>query len=124
MSREKFNTVDEYIEFFPPNIQEKLKEMRKFIKNLLPEEAEEVISYGIPTFKLNGKYVIYYAAFKEHMSVYPIPTGNEKFEEEVKKYQTGPGTLRFPYDQPVPFDLVKKAVKYNLEANRKRTGVY
>lgn len=114
-----FNSIDEYIETFPENIQKFLKELRETIKAAAPE-ASETISYGIPTFTLNGKYLIYFAGWKNHISIYPIPTGSEAFNKQISKYVEGKGTLKFPTDKPLPLKLITKMVKLKVAENLKR----
>src|SRR5215510_5197953 len=104
-----FRSMDEYIATFPENIQKILEELRATIKTAAPE-AQEKISYNIPTFTLNGKYLIYFAGWKDHISIYPIPTGSEAFNKQVSKYVEGKGTLKFPMDKPLPLKLITKMV--------------
>ena len=115
-----FNSIDEYIETFPEDIQKILKELRATIKAAAPE-ASETISYGIPTFTLNGKYLIYFAGWKNHISIYPIPTGSEAFNKQISKYVEGKGTLKFPIDKPLPLKLITQIVKLKVAENRKKT---
>lgn len=115
-----FNSIDEYIETFPEDIQKLLKELRETIKAAAPE-ASETISYGIPTFTLNGKYLIYFAGWKNHISIYPIPTGSEAFNKQISKYVEGKGTLKFPTDKPLPLKLITKMVKLKVAENLRRT---
>lgn len=120
--RKQFRTIDEYIEAFPPNVQNILEKMRETIKKAAPE-ATEAISYQMPAFKLNGKNLVFFAAFKKHIGFYSIPTGIEAFNEELSQYKQGKGSVQFPIDKPIPYDLVEKIVKYrikeNLTSNRK-----
>jgi uncharacterized protein YdhG (YjbR/CyaY superfamily) len=87
-----------------------LENLREFIQKTAPD-AEECMSYGVPAFKLNGKFVLY-AAFKEHIGLYPTPSAIEKFKKELAKYQTSKGTIKFPLDKPLPYDLIEKIIKY------------
>jgi uncharacterized protein YdhG (YjbR/CyaY superfamily) len=114
--------IDEYIAGFSTDVQEILQKIRRTIRNEAPD-AQETISYGIPTFTLNGKYLIYFAAYKKHIALYPVPLGDAKFNEEVSVYQTGKGTLQFPLDKPIPFDLIGKIVKASLKTNLAREKV-
>ncbi len=109
--------IDEYIAGFPDEIQEILQKVRMTIKKAAPK-AEETISYKIPTFNLNGRYLIYFAAYKKHISIYPVPTGDETFNEEISAYQKGKGTLQFPLDKPIPYKLITRAVKFRIRNNR------
>lgn len=115
-----FTSIDEYISTFPEEVQKRLEQLRATIKATAPE-AKETISYNIPTFTLNGKYLIYFAGWKHHISIYPIPTGSESFDKQVAKYVEGKGTLKFPIDKPLPLKLIAKMVKLNLAENRKKT---
>jgi len=119
-SKVSFKSIDEYIATFPENVQKILEELRGTINAAAPE-AEEKISYNIPTFTLNGKYLIYFAGWKNHISIYPIPTGSEAFNKQVSKYVEGKGTLKFPLDKPLPLKLITKIVKLNVAEHRKRT---
>jgi uncharacterized protein YdhG (YjbR/CyaY superfamily) len=117
----KPTTIDEYITGFPPEVQAVLEEVRGTIRAAVPE-AEETISYGIPTYKLNGRYVIYFAGYKKHVSVYPAPIGVEEFKEELAAYASGQGTAKFRLDRPIPFDLIIRMTQYNLKENLARTA--
>jgi uncharacterized protein YdhG (YjbR/CyaY superfamily) len=117
-------TIDEYIVQFPKAVQTSLKELRAFIKAEVPESSEK-ISYGIPTFYLYGN-LVHFAAFKDHYSIFPSPSGIDQFEKELEPYRTGKGTLSFPLDKPLPWKLIKKVLKFrkaeNLEkAENKKT---
>ena len=112
--RKQFKTIDEYIEAFPTNVQNILEKMRKTIRKAAPE-AIEAINYQMPTFKLNGKNLVHFAAFKNHIGFYPIPSGIEAFKEELSQYKQGKGSVQFPIDKPIPYDLVEKVVKYRVK---------
>ena len=114
-----FKSMDEYIGTFPEEVQKILQELRATIGTAAPE-AEETISYNIPTFKLNGKYLIYFAGWKNHISLYPIPVGSEAFNKQIAKYAEGKGTLKFPIDEPLPMKLITKIVKLKLAENQKK----
>lgn len=114
--------VDQYIDSFPKNVQERLAELRKFISDLVPD-AIEVISYKMPSFRLNDRQLIYYSAFKNHIGMYPFPSG--VFDKEAKDYKTsGRGTIQFQHDQPIPFPLVKKLVEYRIKEVQKAGNGY
>ncbi|HYE55035.1 MAG TPA: DUF1801 domain-containing protein [Chitinophagaceae bacterium] len=112
----KFQTVEEYMSALPPVARKILKELRKTIKQAAPK-AEEAISYNIPAFKLHG-VLIYYAAWKDHISIYPRTAGLEKaFKKELAPFEGGKGTIKFPIDQPIPYDLVNRMVKFRVQEN-------
>lgn len=118
-SKKVFKTVDEYIAAFPKNIQSILEELRQAIRESAPE-AEEAVSYQMPAFKLNG-VLVWFAAFKNHIGFYPKTSAIEAFKEELSDYEVSKGTVRFPLDKPIPFDLVKKMVKYRVKENFARS---
>ncbi len=111
-----FKTIDEYIRTFLKDVQTILEKMRKTIREAAPG-AVETISYQMPTFKLNGKGLVYFAAFKNHIGFYPIPSGVEAFEKELSPYKQGKGSVQFPIDQPVPYDLVRRVVTFRVNEN-------
>jgi uncharacterized protein YdhG (YjbR/CyaY superfamily) len=108
--------IDEYIAGFPIDVQKTLQKIRMTIKKAAPE-AEETMSYKMPTFNLNGKYLIYFAGYKKHIGFYPAPIGNEKFKEEIAPYESGKGTLKFPLDEPIPLKLIRKIVQFRVKEN-------
>lgn len=115
----KKNDIDKYIDKFPKGTQDKLMQVREIIKSTVTE-AEETISYGMPTFKLNGTYLIYFAGYKNHIGIYPVPN-NKEFEEDFSSYKTsGKGTIQFPLDKPIPTDLIKKIVEFRVAENLQR----
>lgn len=109
------NTIDDYIESQPENIQKLLKQMRTTIQKAAPG-AEEVIKYGIPTYTLNGN-LVHFAGYKNHIGFYPAPMGIEAFKKETAKYEAGKGTLQFGLDTPLPLDLVTRIVKFRVKQN-------
>jgi len=111
--------IDEYIAGFPNNVQEILEQVRMTIGEAAPH-AEETISYRIPTFTLKGKYLVYFAAYKKHIALYPAPRGVEKFKKELSLYEGGKGTVRFSLDKPIPFGLIKRIVKFRAKENLER----
>ena len=117
-----FSSIDEYIATFPKDTQKILETLRATITAAVPD-TEEKISYNIPTFTLNGKYLIYFAGWKTHISIYPIPTGSEAFNKQVSKYVEGKGTLKFPIDKPLPLKLITRIVKYRVAENLKNAGI-
>jgi len=108
-------TIDEYIAGFPENVQEILQKIRMTIHEAAPE-ATEKISYQMPTFYLKGN-LVHFAAFKEHIGFYPVPTGIEKFKKELSVYKQGKGSVQFPLDQPMHYDLISKIVKFRAKEN-------
>jgi uncharacterized protein YdhG (YjbR/CyaY superfamily) len=122
LTRTKFANIDEYIEGFPDDVQKILKKIRTTIRKAAPK-AEETISYGIPTFKLNSS-LIYFAGFKKHVSVYPAPRSAPEFKQELASYGGGKGTVQFPLDKPIPYDLITRIVKFRmkvLESDKRTT---
>ena len=117
----RFNSIDEYIATFPEETQKILQEVRLTIRAAAPEAGEK-ISYGIPTFTLNNTYLIYFAGWKNHISIYPVPSGSEAFNQQVSKYMAGKGTLKFPLDRPLPLKLIARIVKYRVAENLKQTA--
>lgn len=115
-----FTSIDEYIGTFPEDVQKTMKQLRKTIKAAAPE-AEEKISYQMPTFTLNGKYLVYFAGWKTHIAFYGAPRGNAEFKEDLSAYETGQGTLKFPLDKPMPLKLITKIVKFRVAENLKKT---
>ena len=115
----KFETIDDYILSFPKATQIILKKIRKAIKEEAPE-ATEAISYGMPTFKLNGN-LVHFAAYKHHIGFYPTPSGVEAFKKDLEKFKTSKGAIQFPIDKPMPLDLFKKIVKYRVKEMLKKS---
>lgn len=112
----KPKNTDEYISDLPAETQKIMKQLRALIKKIIPK-ADEVISYGIPAFKMNGKAVIFFAAFKNHIGLYPAPRSNEAFKKELSAYKGGKGTVQFPLDKPLPAGLIKKIVEFKAAEN-------
>jgi uncharacterized protein YdhG (YjbR/CyaY superfamily) len=111
--RKKFDTIDDYIGIFPPDIQEILQNLRRTIREIVPE-AEEAIRYGIPTFRFRGN-LVHFAAYRDHVGFYPGPSAIDAFREELSPYDLSKGTIRFPIDKPVPLDLVRRIVQYRVK---------
>jgi uncharacterized protein YdhG (YjbR/CyaY superfamily) len=111
-------TVDEYVSAFPAGVRRILQKIRKTIHKAAPG-ADESISYRIPTFKQDGKVVIYFAGFAKHVSVYPAPRAAKEFKAELSAYKGGKGTVQFPLDQAVPYGLITRIVKFRADQNRK-----
>ena len=114
-SKSQFKTIDEYIAKFPKNVRDVLEELRRVIRESAPE-AEEAISYGMPAFKLNGKSLVFFAAWKNHVGFYPGGSSAiEAFKEELSPFKQAKGTVQFQLDEPIPLDLVKKIVKFRVK---------
>lgn len=113
MKIEKYSTVDSYIKSFPQDIQESLNRIREIIKKAAPEAAEG-IAYEMPAYKLNGRPLVYFAAFKSHIGFYATPSGHSEFSEELSKYKQGKGSVQFPLDKPIPFDLIERIVRFRV----------
>ena len=121
-NKNELNTFIDYYQDYPPEIQHRLEEIRQVIKSVVPE-AEERISYNMPSFWFHGK-LVYYGAFKNHIGFYPASrTVFEKFKDELKIYkQSGKGTLHFIYEKPIPLELIKKIVKLRAKENIDRNS--
>jgi len=114
-------TIDAYIETFPVEVQTVLRRVRKIIHAAAPG-AEEKISYRIPAFKLDGKYLIYCAAFKNHVSLYPRTAGvDENFKAELVPYASGKGTLQFKLSEAVPYEFIQRVVEFRVQEHRQRS---
>lgn len=109
--------IDNYILKFPPEIQEILKTLRKVIRASAPD-AEEKISYQMPTFALNGN-LVHFAAYKNHIGFYPAPSGIDAFKHELSDYKGAKGSVQFPIEKPLPYELISKIVKYRVAENIK-----
>lgn len=115
VSKTKFQSVKEYHAAFPPEVKKLLEEIRSVIREAAPE-AEEVISYNMPAFRLNG-ILVYYAANKAHIGFYPTASPMKAFEEELAAYTTSKGAIQFPFEKGIPAGLVKKIVKFRMKEN-------
>jgi uncharacterized protein YdhG (YjbR/CyaY superfamily) len=112
-----FSNIDEYIALFPVDVQKKLQGMRTVIKAAAPQ-AQEKISYQMPTFYLNGN-LVHFAAFKNHIGFYPAPRGIEAFQQELSVYKGAKGSVQFPMDEPLPLELISRIVKFRVAENLK-----
>jgi len=110
-----FTTIDEYIATFPEEIQKTLSELRATIKAAAPD-AKEKISYQMPTFDLKGN-LVHFAAYKNHIGFYPAPSGIEKFRDELSAYEGAKGSVKFPLEKPVPYDLIAQIVAFRVKEN-------
>lgn len=120
MNSQKTDSINSYIETFPENVQEILQELREIIKKTAPN-SEESISYGMPAFKLNGKPLVYFGGFKNHVGFYALPSGNEVFQKELSNYKTGKGSIQFPLEKEMPWKLIEKIVKFRMEEINQKT---
>jgi uncharacterized protein YdhG (YjbR/CyaY superfamily) len=112
--------IDDYIAGFPAATRAALHDVRRTLAAAMPD-AEETISYRIPTFRLNGSYVVYFAGFKNHVSIYPL-IGQTDFEDEVAPYRSGRATVKFPLDAPIPMPLIAKIAAFMLEEHARRVA--
>lgn len=114
--------IDEYLAHVPAEVRATLERLRKTIKTVAPK-ATEAISYQLPTFKLNGRGLVAFGAFKNHCSLFPMSMAVIKaHENQLKNYYTSKGTIRFTVDKPLPAALVKKLVKARIEEHRRRAA--
>jgi len=114
------NEIDHYISNFPIDVQKILTQIRTIIKEVAPE-ANENIAYGMPAYKTNGKPLVYFGGFKNHIGFYATPTGHEQFSSELSNYKQGKGSVQFPLNKPIPFDLIKRIVEYRVNENFSKT---
>ena len=115
----KFKSVDSYISTYDKEVQYRLLKIREIIFEKAPD-AVEGISYGMPAYKLNKKPLVYYAAFEKHIGFYATPTGHARFADELKNYKTGKGSVQFPHNKPLPYDLISKIVEFRIVENLKK----
>lgn|SRR5262249_59132868 len=111
-------TIEDYIASFPPDVRSILERIRLTIREAAPQ-AEEKISYKMPAFTLDGD-LIYFAAFKEHIGIYPPVQGDEKLDKELSRYRGEKGNLKFPLDEPIPYELIRRVVRFRVKEHRER----
>ena len=116
--RTTYRTIDEYVKTFPADAQKILEKIREVIREAAPE-AVETINYQIPTFKLNGN-LVHFGAFSKHIGFYPTSSGTEKFQKEISPYKSGKGSVQFPLDKPIPYDLIRKIVLFRVKENNEK----
>ncbi|HET8986137.1 MAG TPA: DUF1801 domain-containing protein [Trueperaceae bacterium] len=122
VSKAPLKDIDEYIARFPDTVQSMLRKVRATIAAAAPG-ATETISYDMPTFSLNGRYLIHFGAYKKHIGLYPVPTTHPALEEALRPYASGKGSARFPLNKPVPYDLITKIVEFKVQdSTRMRAG--
>jgi uncharacterized protein YdhG (YjbR/CyaY superfamily) len=115
VEKKAYKTIDEYIARADETVRPKLEQIRRVIKAAAPE-AQEAISYSMPAFKQNG-VLVYFAAFRDHVGFFPTASGVANFKKELAEYDTSKGTIRFPLDKPIPFELIEKIVKFRVKEN-------
>lgn len=120
MTVPKTTTVDAYIASFPEQSRKAMEQIRGIIHEMVPE-AEESISYGMPTFKLHGRYLVYFAAYKKHIGLYPAPVNDEAFQQDLAGYKTGKGSVQFPLDKAMPVVLIIKILRFRIKENLQQT---
>lgn len=116
MAENTYTTIDEYIALFPADVQDRLQAMRSAVREAAPEAAEK-ISYQMPTFHQQGN-VVHFAAFKNHIGFFPGASGVEAFSDRLTAYKTSKGTIQFPFNDPLPLELVKEITQWRVEENR------
>jgi len=115
MEKQKIDSIDDYILNCQLDVQEKLQNLRKVIKEAAPEALEK-ISWQMPTFVLNGN-LVFFAAFKKHIGFYPLPSAIEAFKYELSEYKSSKGSVQFPLDKPIPYELISEIVKFRVAEN-------
>jgi uncharacterized protein YdhG (YjbR/CyaY superfamily) len=111
----QYKNIDEYVENFSPEVQKTLQKLRKVIKENA-KDSVEAIAYGMPTFRLNGN-LVHFAAYEKHIGFYPAPSGINKFEKELKSFETSKGAIKFPIEKELPWDLIGKIVEFRVGEN-------
>lgn len=117
--KKRFTTIDEYIKTVPKDVQGLLQGIRRTIRKAAPD-AVETISYQMPTFKLNGRFLVSFAAWEHHVGIYPIPAGTAAFQKKISEYNAAKSTVQFPLDKPVPDDLLTQLVTFRVQEVLKR----
>ena len=112
---------EEYILQFPEETKDILNQLRSLIKTAAPD-AEESISYGMPAFKTFKKPLVYFAGYEKHIGLYATPSGHSEFKKELSKYKQGKGSVQFPLNQPMPYDLIKRIVEFRVKENEQKYG--
>lgn len=112
-----FKDIDAYISGFPDETQALLRQVYTAVRSAAPD-AQEGISYGMPAFKLNGKPLVYFAAFARHIGFYATPTGHQEFAAELSRYKQGKGSVQFPLDEPMPLDLITRITRFRVMENQ------
>jgi uncharacterized protein YdhG (YjbR/CyaY superfamily) len=110
------SAVDQYILSFPIMVQERLKQIRSVIHALAPD-AVESMAYSMPAYKMNGKPLVYFAAFKNHIGLYALPSGHAAFAQKLSKYKQGKGSVQFPLNEAMPIELISEMVAFRVKEN-------
>lgn len=110
-SMQPFARIEDYIATFPPEVRHILEQVRQAIRKAAPE-AIETISYGIPTYDLDGRHLVFFAGWKHHIAVYPLPAGDSAFQQRVAPYKQVKSTIQLPLGQPMPYDLIADLVTF------------
>jgi len=113
------NPIDAYISQFPDDVQSILRNIRKLILDVSPD-AVESIAYGMPAYRLNKKPLVYFAAFTNHIGFYATPTGHEAFKDDLSSYKQGKGSVQFPLNRPIPYELIERIVKFRIAENSQK----
>ncbi len=121
MKLKKYDDVQTYVADFPEGVREKLERMREIIQHTAPK-AQEVISYGMPAYKMNS-VLVYFAAFKNHIGFFPTASGIKAFQHKIEKYKWSKGTIQFPLDQPLPEKLIKAIVRFRVKEDKQKSKV-
>jgi uncharacterized protein YdhG (YjbR/CyaY superfamily) len=119
MDKKRFHSVDEYISNFSGDINFRLKKIKKIINEIAPEAAE-IISYNMPAYKIYGRILLYFAVHSKHIGLYAMPSAIIKYKKELSGYVTSKGTIQFPFDKPMPYDLIRKIVSFRVKENLNR----
>jgi uncharacterized protein YdhG (YjbR/CyaY superfamily) len=109
--------VDTYINTFPPEVQNHLRKIHALIREIAPD-ATEAMAYGMPGYKTHGKPLIYFAGYKNHIGLYALPSGHEAFAAELAGYKQGKGSVQFPIDKPIPFELIERIIRFRYAENQ------
>ncbi len=120
--KQPYKTVDEYIAIFPDEVKVRLESMRTLIRECAPH-AQEGIAYGMPAYKTNGKALVYFAGYKNHIGLYATPTGHKKFEKQLSKYKQGKGSVQFPLSESLPLSLIGNIVKFRVKENSEKEKI-
>jgi uncharacterized protein YdhG (YjbR/CyaY superfamily) len=120
MKKTTYSTVDEYINSFPLEVQQRLKQLRATIRENAPGAAE-TIAYQMPAYKFKSKPLVYFGAYQSHIGFYATPIGHSEFADELSQYKQGKGSVQFPMDKPMPLDLIARMVRFRM-SNVSSTG--